>query len=101
MDSDAFWIIKGSGSTKNLKNPTSIEAKTSNIGKSIGNSSGGDTLSTFMVKTVLLMDNSRGSKGTNVTEYDASDLTQTWENYCDKSIGNYWGKYPSPCKMGS
>ena len=52
----------------------------SNIGKSTGNSSDGDTLSTFLVKTVLLMDNSGGSKGTIVTEYDASNLTQTWEN---------------------
>ena len=53
---------------------------TSDIGKNTGNSSDGDTLSTFMVKTVLLMDNSGGSKGTNVTEYDATSFTDTWNN---------------------
>ena len=80
VDSDAFWIVKNSGSTEEIKNPTSVAAKTSSIGKNTGNSSDGDTLSTFLVKTVLLMDNSSGSKGTVVTEYDASDLTQTWNN---------------------
>ena len=52
----------------------------SSIGKKTGNSSDGDTLSTFMVKTVLLMDNSGGSKGTNVTEYDATSFSDTWNN---------------------
>ena len=33
-----------------------------------------------MVKTVLLMDNSGGSKGTNVTEYDATDFSAQMEN---------------------
>ena len=52
---------------------------TSNIGKSTGNSSDGDTLSTFMVKTVLLMDNSSGSKGTVATHYDATDFQLKWK----------------------
>ena len=52
----------------------------SSIGKKTGNSSSGDTLSTFLVKTVLLMDNSGGSKGTNVTEYDATSFSDTWNN---------------------
>ena len=33
VDSDAFRIIKNSGSTEEIKNPTSVEAKTSSIGK--------------------------------------------------------------------
>ena len=82
-NADAQWLLYRKTENKQLekeKAVTKIQSMTSSIGKNTGNSSDGDTLSTFMVKTVLLMDNSSGSKGTNVTEYDASDLTQTWDN---------------------
>ena len=76
INADAQWVLyrKSENNQLEKKAITKIESMSSNIGKSIGNSSGGDTLSTFMVKTVLLMDNSGGSKGTNVTEYDATDF---------------------------
>ena len=82
-NADAQWVLYRKSENNQLekeKAVTKIESMSSNIGKNTGNSSDGDTLSTFMVKTVLLMDNSGGSKGTIVTEYDASNLTQTWEN---------------------
>ena len=83
INADAQWqVIKDAKLNEYEKDKitTKIESMSSSIGKNTGNSSSGDTLSTFLVKTVLLMDNSGGSKGTVVTEYDASDLTQTWNN---------------------
>lgn len=57
----------------------------------------------FLVKTVLLM-NSSGSKGTNVTEFDASDFTAQWNNsdgFMDtaKSMGQaLWQNIQKPVK---
>lgn len=102
-DADAFWVLHNSGETQNIQGLTKIQGKTSNIGKSTGNSSSGDTFSTFLVKTVLLM-NSSGSKGTNVTEFDASDFTAQWNNsdgFMDtaKSMGQaLWQNIQKPVK---
>ena len=82
-NADAQWVLYRKSENNQLekeKAVTQIQSMSSNIGKSTGNSSDGDTLSTFMVKTVLLMDNSGGSKGTNVTEYDATDFSAQMEN---------------------
>lgn len=46
-DADAFWVLHNSGETQNIQGLTKIQGKTSNIGKSTGNSSSGDTFSTF------------------------------------------------------
>ena len=83
INADAQWLLIRSSKFKEYDKATAstkIEPMSSNIGKKTGNSSNGDTLSTFMVKTVLLMDNSGGSKGTVVTEYDATSFKDTWDN---------------------
>ena len=83
INADAQWqVIKDAKLNEYEKDKitTKIESMSSSIGKNTGNSSNGDTLSTFMVKTVLLMDNSSGSKGTVVTEYDATSFSDTWDN---------------------
>ena len=82
-NADAQWLLYRKTENKQLekeKAVTKIQSMSSSIGKNTGNSSSGDTLSTFLVKTVLLMGNSGGSKGTNVTEYDATSFKDTWEN---------------------